>query len=187
MPIDRACADSLVAKALEGDKEAMAELVSMAAAIAKAHIDWEEARRLRISGEDLVQEGLIGFVNALRTYSPEREASFRTYASVCIQNRIRTAMSYYRSAKSYSLSSAVSFDDSGAELVPDPQEIFSRWESSEIFRALLGEESELSALERSVVELRLKGRSYKQISAELGVSTKTVDNALSRVKKKIRR
>ncbi len=179
----------LVSKALSGDDEAMAALIAVAMPIARAKAHALEAKNSRLSGEDLVQEGMLGFLRALETYSPEKNAAFRTYVDVCIGNRMRTAVKASFNFKNLSLTSALPIPEDDREpvsLALDPQEILASRDKVAKLNAFLNDESRLSGLEIGVVKLRMSGKSYSETAKLLGISTKAVDNALQRVKKKLR-
>jgi len=149
--------------------------------------------------EDLVQEGLIGLYKAIRDYRSDRESSFRNFAELCITRQIITAVKTATRNKHSPLNHYVSFsapagtsaDDEAPtldELIPgspvnDPAK---RVVSSEELRSLVGcLSTTLSQLEASVLSLYLDGRSYEDIGERIGCDTKTVDNALQRVKRKV--
>jgi RNA polymerase sporulation-specific sigma factor len=150
--------------------------------------------------EDLVQEGLIGLYKAIRDYRSDRESSFRNFAELCITRQIITAVKTATRNKHSPLNHYVSFytgagtaaaDDEAptldellpGSLVNDPAK---RVVSADELRSLVGcLSTTLSQLEASVLGLYLDGRSYEQIGGRLGCDTKTVDNALQRVKRKV--
>jgi RNA polymerase sporulation-specific sigma factor len=149
--------------------------------------------------EDLIQEGLIGLYKAIRDFRSDRESSFRNFAELCITRQIITAVKTATRNKHSPLNHYVSFsapagtgaDDESPtldELLPgspvnDPA---TRVVSSEELRSLVGcLSTSLSQLESSVLALYLDGRSYEEIGERLGCDTKTVDNALQRVKRKV--
>jgi len=149
--------------------------------------------------EDLIQEGLIGLYKAIRDYRSDRESSFRNFAELCITRQIITAVKTATRNKHAPLNHYVSFSSSAGssgddesptldELIPgspvnDPA---TRVVSAEELRSLVGcLSTSLSALESSVLGLYLDGRSYEEIGGRLGCDTKTVDNALQRVKRKV--
>lgn len=148
-------------------------------------------------GEDLVQEGFIGFHKAIRDYRHEREASFRSFAELCITRQIITAIKTATRQKHQPLNQYVSFaapvgpDESDCSLgealpgstVHDPVNQVISSEEVESLKMCLGEM--LSALETQVLRLYLEGFSYEQISNELECDCKTVDNALQRIKRKV--
>ncbi len=178
--------EQLCTLAAAGDDAAMAELIKriMPLAGAKAAM-YDHADLPR---EDLLQEGMIGFITAVNTYKPEKDASFRTYAGVCINNRIVSMVRRRRSQKNIPpemVSSIEEEKNNMQDYSSDPQEIFSEYEDMLRLRALLDEN--LSEFEKNVLLNRAKGLSYDDIAEKLGTSAKAVDNALVRARKKITR
>jgi len=187
----------LIALAKSGDPTAYARLLSRYRGFVRL-----KASSYFLAGgdsEDLIQEGLIGLYKAIRDYRSDRESSFRNFAELCITRQIITAVKTATRNKHSPLNHYVSFSSpSGAqgddesptldELIPgshvnDPAR---RVVSSEELRSLVGcLSTSLSQLEASVLSFYLDGRSYEQIGERLGCDTKTVDNALQRVKRKV--
>jgi RNA polymerase sporulation-specific sigma factor len=138
--------------------------------------------------EDYVQEGLIGLLTAVSAYDPDRAASFRTFAAVCIRNRIRNAA---RSAHPSGRPVGLSLDDPeiGAEsLLADddesPEELFLTKERvTELYRELT---EVLSRQEMEIICLAAGGFSYREIAGRLHISEKSVDNAVQRGRRKLR-
>ncbi|NLV91596.1 MAG: RNA polymerase sporulation sigma factor SigH [Firmicutes bacterium] len=149
--------------------------------------------------EDIVQEGMIGLYKAIRDFRPDKLASFRAFAELCITRQIITAIKTATRQKHIPLNSYVSlnkpiFDEdsdrtlldilSGAK-VSDPEElVISREEFVHIERKM-GEF--LSELEWKVLMFYLEGKSYQEIADDLNRHVKSVDNALQRVKRKLER
>ncbi len=148
--------------------------------------------------DDLVQEGLIGLHKAIRDYRDDREASFRSFAELCITRQIITAIKTASRQKHSPLNSYLSLSHSPAshedgecslgDILPgspvqDPLNQVISTEEVESLKGCLGRL--LSALETSVLRLHLEGRSYAQIAEKLGCDTKSVDNALQRIKRKV--
>lgn len=151
--------------------------------------------------EDLLQEAMLGLYSACRSYTADSNASFKTFANLCITRAIQTAVKIANRQKykllneSYSLSSqgTVSFDEKdeqgeevclyipSASLAPEDILIANEREK-EIEKTI---EDNLSKKEKSVLSLYLKGLSYVEIANVLGETTKSVDNAISRTKKKL--
>ncbi|MCR5305348.1 MAG: sigma-70 family RNA polymerase sigma factor [Oscillospiraceae bacterium] len=138
--------------------------------------------------EDYVQEGLIGLLTAVSAYDPDRAASFRTFAAVCIRNRIRNAV---RAAHPSDRPVGLSLDDPdiGAEsLLADdeesPEQLYLTKERvTELYRELT---DVLSRQEREVICLAAGGFSYREIAGRLHISEKSVDNAVQRGRRKLR-
>lgn len=141
--------------------------------------------------EDLIQEGMIGLYKAIKNYSPDKDASFATFASLCIRRQIQSAIRNASTQKNKLLSSAVPItdeddDDYGVFSItsgdrPD-EALINRQTNQEIFTGL---KKLLSPLEFDVLKHYLAGLSYEQISQKTNLSKKSVDNALSRIKNKL--
>lgn len=177
--------EELALLAAAGDDESMACLISKITPVAKAKAS--DFAKARIPDEDLVQEGMLGFLDAVKSYDPSRNVPFRSFAETCINNRIVSAVRLNYNNKNAALSSALSFEDDDSDMRDansDPALIISEKDESEYLNNLLN--SGLSELERKVVHLRLKNLSYSQISKILGINEKSIDNALQRIKKKMR-
>lgn len=134
-----------------------------------------------MGADDLVQEGLMALVSAYSSYSPEKGACFRTYASVCITNRIRDAVRRSGSVP-------IPVDDSA--LLPaqstaaSPEDIFiGKENASELYAKIL---DCLSENEWAVFRLFLMGIAYEDIASRLDITVKAVDNAMQRSRRKLR-
>src|SRR5687768_14290254 len=148
--------------------------------------------------DDLIQEGLVGLYKAVRDYRTDRESSFRNFAELCITRQIITAVKTATRNKHTPLNQYVSFSQTPAaagdgeptldEILPGPtahdpvNQVISTEELSSLVACL---SSVLSELESSVLALYLDGYSYEVIAERLECDTKTVDNALQRVKRKV--
>jgi RNA polymerase sporulation-specific sigma factor len=148
--------------------------------------------------DDLIQEGLVGLYKAVRDFRTDRESSFRNFAELCITRQIITAVKTATRNKHTPLNQYVSFSSSPAasgEGEPTLEEVIAgpgvhdpvnQVISSEELRALVACLSTvLSELESRVLSLYLDGWSYEQVGERLDCDTKTVDNALQRVKRKV--
>jgi RNA polymerase sporulation-specific sigma factor len=149
--------------------------------------------------EDLIQEGLIGLYKAVRDFRSDKETSFRSFAELCITRQIITAIKTATRFKHAPLNTYVSFSQTPAgqesegdctlgDALPGPSvdEPSIMVISNEELQSLvfcLG--TGLSKLESDALRLYLEGSSYEEMAQELGVDTKTIDNALQRVKRKI--
>jgi RNA polymerase sporulation-specific sigma factor len=150
-------------------------------------------------GDDLVQEGLIGLYKAVRDYRPDKETSFRSFAELCVTRQIITAIKSATRYKHAPLNTYVSFSNAPAGQEPDSDVTLGEALpgshvhdpavcviSTEELQALVGcLGTTLSPLESSALRLYLEGSSYEQMAASLDCDTKTIDNALQRVKRKI--
>jgi RNA polymerase sporulation-specific sigma factor len=148
--------------------------------------------------DDLIQEGLVGLYKAVRDFRTDRESSFRNFAELCITRQIITAVKTATRNKHTPLNQYVSFSTSPAastdgeptldEILPGPtaHDPVNQVISSEELRSLVACLSTvLSDLESRVLALYLDGHSYEAVGGQLGCDTKTVDNALQRVKRKV--
>ncbi|HYF28241.1 MAG TPA: RNA polymerase sporulation sigma factor SigH [Baekduia sp.] len=148
--------------------------------------------------DDLIQEGLVGLYKAVRDFRSDRESSFRNFAELCITRQIITAVKTATRNKHTPLNQYVSFSQTPAaatdgeptldEVIPGPavHDPVNQVISSEELQSLVGcLSTALSDLESRVLALYLDGRSYEEVGERLGVDTKTVDNALQRVKRKV--
>ncbi|MBR5273259.1 MAG: sigma-70 family RNA polymerase sigma factor [Clostridia bacterium] len=130
--------------------------------------------------EDLVQEGMFGLISAVRTYSADKNASFKTYAGVCIKNRIASA-----ARKSTQCGDNLSLND---EDFPDfdsnPADLLIKREKNQNLGRFIDEE--FSDFEKEIIRLYLAGCSYKEIAQALSTRTKAVDNALQRIRRKLK-
>ena len=136
-----------------------------------------------IEQEDLVQEGTIGFMKAVKGYTPDGGASFRTYAGLCIDRSMISAVKKTLAKKQIPFAARISIDDAEFESSETPETVvIARDEMRKLFCKL---NSVLSDFERTVFLLYTDGVCYSEIADKLGVSVKSVDNALQRVRRKI--
>lgn len=176
--------DSVLALAQQGDNAAF-NLIALeyeSIIAAKASL----AHTKGVDFEDLLQEGYMALFNAVKTYSPEAGATFKTYAAVCIGNRIASVARNHGSSKNRALHdySELADDEMAADSYYEPEfAVFARDRLNTIHQhmALL-----LSDTENSVLMHYLSGKSYAEISEELGMTEKSVDNALQRARRKLK-
>ena len=177
--------EELAVRAANGDDASMALLIAVVTPIAKAKASG--FANARISGEDLVQEGMLGFLDAVKTFDVSKGVPFKAYAEACINNRIISAVRVSYNNKNAALSNAVSYEEEAADRcdnTTDPANIITQKDETEYLAGLLNEG--LSDFEKQVVDLRLLDKSYSQIAEMLGCSEKAIDNALQRIRKKMR-
>lgn len=185
--------ERLVALSKLQDEEAFAQLFSR-------YLPLIQKKALRYAGagldsDDLYQEGTIGFLNAVRHYQPGGGASFKTYVSLCVDRKMLSVLKGLSRQKNLPARLAVSIDQpvKGRPLesflpydtVIDPEERLIDQES--YWSVLCMMDKVLSDLEHRVFQLYLSGRSYQEISVGLELSEKTVDNALQRIRRKLRK
>lgn len=150
--------------------------------------------------EDLLQEGMIGLFKAIRDYDAGRDASFYTFAELCVARQIYTAVQSAGRKKHSFLNFYVSLygnseknDEEYPELIQElvarnaknPEELVIDRENLESLERTI--EQELSSFEKQVLELCITGMNYTEIARVLGRTDKATDNALQRVKSKIRK
>jgi RNA polymerase sporulation-specific sigma factor len=150
-------------------------------------------------GDDLVQEGMIGLYKAIRDFRPDKETSFRSFAELCVTRQIITAIKTATRYKHAPLNTYVSFSHTPAgqdsegdctlgdalpgPAVDDPSVCVISTEELQSLVFSLG--TGLSSLEADALRMYLEGRSYEEMADDLGCDTKTIDNALQRVKRKV--
>jgi len=149
--------------------------------------------------DDLIQEGLIGLYKAVRDFRADKETSFRSFAELCVTRQIITAIKTATRFKHAPLNTYVSFSHTPAgqdsdsdctlgDALPGPSVdepstcVISTQELQSLVFAL---GTGLSNLESDALRLYLEGSSYEEMAEELGCDTKTIDNALQRVKRKV--
>lgn len=173
--------EALCAKAREGCLEAEEELVLRYQRQVRMC-----ARPYFLAGgdsEDLIQEAMFGLIKAIREFDPNRDIQFRTFADVCIRNRIRSAIVSASRGKHTPLNDSVPYDSVVAESDCSPEELFiSREEEAERMTQI---NERLSCLEQQVLTLFLQGLSYQEISGHVGRSVKSIDNAVQRIRRKV--
>ena len=149
--------------------------------------------------EDIVQEGMIGLYKAIRDFKPEKLASFKAFAELCITRQIITAIKTATRQKHIPLNSYVSLnkpiydEESDRTLldvitegrVANPEDMLINQEDVGLIEDRIGQM--LSSLEREVLSAYLDGKSYQEIAQELDRHVKSIDNALQRVKRKLER
>ena len=156
---------------------------------------------LGADNDDLIQEGMIGLFKAVRDYDAGRDASFYTFAELCISRQIYTAVQASRRKKHIPLNNYISLYGNVSDNLQDdekylidalqqsgslsPEEMFIDRENVEGLEQKI--EESLSPFEKQVLDLYLTGMSYVQIARILGKDDKSTDNALSRLKVKIKK
>ena len=153
----------------------------------------QKARAMFLIGgdtDDLSQEGMIGLFKAVRDFQPGREATFATFARMCIDRQIYSAIQNSNRQKHLPLNSYVSLnqEDESSPIwelsVENPEEIIIDQETTRDLQQKISDY--LSPMENKVLDLYLKGEGYVEIGRILGKSPKSIDNALQRIRAKIR-
>jgi RNA polymerase sporulation-specific sigma factor len=187
----------LVVKARNGDDAALDQLIRRYTGFVRL-----KASSYFLAGgdaEDLVQEGLIGLYKAVRDFRHDKETSFRSFAELCVTRQIITAIKTATRFKHAPLNSYISFSHTPAGQDPDGEctlgdalpgshvndPVVSVISTEELQSLVFCLGTGLSQLEADALRLYLEGSSYEEMADELGCDTKTIDNALQRVKRKI--
>lgn len=137
--------------------------------------------------DDIIQEGMIGLFKAVQTFRPEGGASFKTYRSICVHNQILNAIEAASTRRHAPLNSSVSLDEAlgltdSFDSDPAEQAVF-----AEAMQLILSEESKLlSPLEKQVARMLANGKDYREIAAAMGRSAKSIDNAIQRIRRKLK-
>lgn len=199
--LEKLSEDEIILIAQNRNDEAMTYLMEKYKGLVR-----QKVRTLFLIGgdkDDLVQEGMIGLYKAICDYSPEKEASFRTFADLCISRQVYTAIKTSNRMKNQPLNSYISiyspaYSDENAladgDFIIDqeirtsqlnPEEIIiDRENASRIEKNLF---AYLSKMETKVLELYLEGMTYQEIASYMDKSPKSIDNALQRIKSKLQK
>lgn len=180
--------EQLILRAREGDGAAEETLLNRYKRLVRAR-----ARELYLVGgdrDDLLQEGMLGLVKAIREYRPDREASFATYASLLVSRQMYTAIQASQRRKHQPLNSSLSIqelsenrEEASLGIQESPENIVLGEESARKLREQI--DQLLSPYERKVLALYLDGMDYIEIAAALQKSPKSADNALQRIRAKV--
>ena len=193
------CSDEeLIVRYRDGDTDAMDFIFER-----YKHLVRKKAKAMFLAGgdnDDLIQEGMIGLYKAIRDYNTDREASFATFASMCINRQMITAVAASNSKKNMPLNTYVSYDmpaggdeDSDMRLVDilqsqtelNPEKLLIDKEHNWDLKSRLKEV--LSTFEQQVLTYYLEGMDYTAIAKKMQKPPKSVDNALQRIRSKAAR
>lgn len=160
----------------------------------------KKAKAMYLAGgdsDDLIQEGMIGLYKAVRDFDESREASFKTFASMCINRQLITAVAASNRKKNMPLNTYVSFDlpaytDEDNEMLlvdvlkpeteQNPEKLLIDREYTEDFKEKLFES--LSNFEKQVLKLYIEDKDYREIAHIMNKTPKSIDNALQRIRSK---
>ena len=158
------------------------------------------ARPLFLAGgdsEDLIQEGMLGLLSAIRQYDPSANVPFKTYAELCINRRLYSAVKSAASLKHLPLNNGVPLDsilseESQPQATSYPEanrriteeQVLARESEKELHSAF---SQYLSGFEAKVLQLYLSGLSYAEMAAQTHKSEKSIDNAVQRIRRKLAR
>ena len=193
--------DDIINMAQSGNDEAMTFLMEKYKSLLSLH----DALPILSGGDkdDLVQEGMIGLYKAICDYLPEKEASFKTFAELCISRHIYSAIKISNRMKNQPLNTYISIyapafsvnnepDESGFMIDQEleiaegnPEDIIINRESAVFVHKQLFKG--LSKMETQVLSRYLDGMTYQEIAADMDKTPKSIDNALQRIKNKLNR
>lgn len=147
--------------------------------------------------EDTVQEGMIGLFKAIKCFDAQKQNSFKTFANICIERQLITAIKTSNRQKHMPLNSYLSLNNSAYDNEDNDEELINTFDSKTIedpLDTLMKKEyyeqiestidKTLSGFEKQVLNRYIKGESYVDIAAKLDAPVKSVDNAIQRIRKK---
>lgn len=193
--------DDIINMAQSGNDEAMTFLMEKYKSLVR-----QKTRTFFLTGgdkDDLIQEGMIGLYKAICDYIPEREASFKTFAELCISRHVYSAIKISTRMKNQPLNTYISIyapafsvnnepDESGFMIDQEleiaegnPEDIIINRESAVFVHKQLFKG--LSKMETQVLSRYLDGMTYQEIAADMDKTPKSIDNALQRIKNKLNR
>ncbi len=186
--------EELLSRIREGSDDAMECLLERYRDMVR-----KEARRFFLAGgdeEDLIQEGMIGLFKAVTSYQEGKNTSFSTFAYMCVQRQIYTTITAFNRKKHIPLNTAVSLSEQSDQEnefsldeileTPEktPEELMLRKEEIKDYHRMI--DQTLSKFEKQVMEHYLNGENYTMIAQKLGKSDKSIDNAIQRIRRKIK-
>lgn len=192
--------EELIALFRDGDQDAMETLLNKYKGLVLG-----KAKSMYILGgdsDDLIQEGMLGLFKAVRDYDCGRDASFRTFAQLCVTRQLYTAVTASSRKKHLPLNTAISLsrpvrEDDGDEQDEELVDCLEADDSTNPEAYLIGQEelerleekieNELSPMEKQVLDLHLTGMGYVEIAHVLNRDEKSTDNALQRIRAKLKK
>lgn len=168
----------LLQRAAGGDSDAFDLLTRRMMPLIRVQV--HRHRGAGMEEEDLLQEALMGLLSAVKRFDPSAGAQFTTFATTCIRHRLTSAIR--RSIPKTRIEQPLDEETAHANLQMDPALRLQEQEDAALLQKRLQER--LTPLEYRVLLARLQGCSYREIAAKLHIGTKTVDNAVQRLRKK---
>lgn len=185
--------DELMTKIKAGDSEALDTLINKY----KELVNMKIGKYFIIGAEkeDIYQEGMIGLYKAIKSFDPEKQNSFKTFANLCIERQLITAIKTSNRQKHMPLNSYLSLNDTAyddndiswlevfdSNTIEDPLETITKKEYYKTIEDKI--EEKLSDFEKQVLHRYARGESYVTIAEKLDAPVKSVDNAIQRIRKK---
>ena len=193
---DKLSDEDIIAKIKEGDEQALSYLLGKYQTLVNKKVS--KYFMIGAEKEDIAQEGMIGLYKAIKGFDPNKQNTFKTFANICIERQLITAIKSSNRQKHIPLNSYLSlnntaYDNSeqeGSELidtfnsktVEDPLDTIMKQEYYEEIENTI--DKSLSKFERQVLDRFIKGESYVVIAQKLDSPVKSVDNAIQRIRKK---
>lgn len=192
--------EELITRSKSGDEQAIADLIMKYKDLVKSIV-----RKYFLVGadmDDLMQEGMIGLYKAIMSYDFNCKAQFPTYAKVCISRQVYNAMRLANSQKNQALNTSLLFGGQGEIDMPDSDEdedniiVVALEEDSPETIALKKERLQtfynsidkvLNGTEYEILQMYLDGKSYGEMAKKLELTTKNIDNALTRIRSKLKK
>ena len=188
--------EKIITKIRQGNEEALAYLLDKYKEL--VNIKVSKYFMIGAEKEDIVQEGMIGLFKAIKSFNPEKQNSFKSFANICIERQLITAIKSSNRQKHMPLNSYLSLntaaydnnekdsveliDTFNSQTIEDPLETIMKQEHyTEVENAV---NKNLSKFEKQVLDRFLKGESYVKIAKKLDSPVKSVDNAIQRIRKK---
>ncbi len=187
--------EQIICQIKQGDEQALTYLIEKYKDLVNSKVS--KYFIIGAEKEDIIQEGMIGLYKAIRDFDRYKQNTFKTFANICIERQLITAIKSSNRQKHIPLNSYLSLnttaydnDDDGAELIEtfksntieDPLETIMKRESFEEIQNTM--HKFLSKFEESVLERYMQGESYEIIAKKLDTPIKSVDNAIQRIRKK---
>ena len=187
--------NTIIKKIKSGDKQALNYLLDKYTEI----VNMKSGKYFIVGAEkeDIMQEGLIGLFKAIKSFDPEKQSSFKTFANLCVERQLQTAIKSSMRQKHMPLNSYLSFNISAYDenddtsllevfetenTAEDPLDIVTKKEYYDFVEEII--EETLSDFEKQVLHRYTNGESYTEIAEELDSPVKCVDNAIQRIRKK---
>lgn len=189
--------EDLIQEIKSGDKLALEHLINRYKNL--VNIKVSKYYMVGAEREDIVQEGLIGLYKAIKSYQPDKQNSFKSFASICVERQLITAIKTSNRQKHMPLNSYISLnkdayeneEDSGnanleqildINVIEDPLDMITKKEYYKIVENTI--DRSLSSFEKKVLNCYMQGESYVQIAEKLDAPVKSIDNAIQRIRKK---
>lgn len=185
--------DEIIEMIKKGDNDALNYLMSKY----KELVNMKVSKYFIVGAEkdDIIQEGMIGLFKAVKNYNSSIEGSFKTFANMCIERQLITAIKTSNRQKHIPLNTSVSLNTSydgdedhdlldrfNAGIAEDPLDTITKKEYYKQVETSI--DSALSKFEKQVLERYINGESYVQIAEKLDLPVKSIDNAIQRIRKK---